>query len=487
MAHTIFLRSKLLFVGFILLLFQQAHTQIVIGTPDLNFSQACANESFNSFSTQFIFNPEEGVGASNQFIIEMSDASGDFTEAETVFTSDPGAITSSPAQVEFSIPVDTGGDAYKIRVRSTDPVAMSPASDSFTAYYKIQDSPFTINDLEGTAVFCPGGSYLLTIDNPGTGNNDSPLNYPSLTYNWYKETGPTTSVLVGQDPTLSVNQEGVYFVETNYGSCTSDSFSNRVTVMEATSGEGADAPITSSLGNSFCGGDDFTTLETIDGESYKWYRNGSLISGATQQTYETNLSGTYSVRVFFGECEATGSIELQAGDFDSSLNVPYSNEIETGSSLNIIVTTEALDPEYVWMLDGEIIPMADQSSLTVSEFGTYQVMITQTVNCVMTKELNFEVTQFIDPFPDVSEVPNIVSPNGDGINDTWILPAEYVTGSETNIQIISRNGEIVLETNDYMNNWPENMPTSSTVNIIYYYIITPIDQPQIKGTITLLN
>jgi hypothetical protein len=62
-----------------------------------------------------------------------------------------------------------------------------PVSNTFAAYYKIQDSQFTINNFNGTATYCTGGSLVLRIDNPGTGTNDSPLKYPSLTFKWFKE------------------------------------------------------------------------------------------------------------------------------------------------------------------------------------------------------------------------------------------------------------------------------------------------------------
>ena len=150
----------------------------------------------------------------------MSDATGNFSNATVVFTSNPGAVTTSPATLSFSLPTTTAGEGYRLRIKSSAPVATSSGSATFAAYYKSQDSPFTINNLVSTAAYCSGGSYLLTIDNPGFGDNDSPLNYPSLTFKWYKETGPTTSVFVADGPTLTVDQPGTYFARTTYGTCT---------------------------------------------------------------------------------------------------------------------------------------------------------------------------------------------------------------------------------------------------------------------------
>jgi hypothetical protein len=79
-------------------------------------------------------------------------------------------------------------------------------SNIFAAYYKIQDSQFTINNFNGTATYCTGGSLVLRIDNPGTGTNDSPLKYPSLTFKWFKE---PSLVPIATTPSLTVNQPDV--------------------------------------------------------------------------------------------------------------------------------------------------------------------------------------------------------------------------------------------------------------------------------------
>ncbi|MFD2824672.1 gliding motility-associated C-terminal domain-containing protein [Lacinutrix iliipiscaria] len=464
---------------------QKINAQIVIGTPNLGFSQACANADFNSYNVSFVFSPESALNASNQFSIELSDASGSFTDSTIIYTSSAGEITTSPATISFSFPTTIAGEGYKLKIKSTAPAASSSSSASFAAYYKIQDSPFTINNLIDNAAYCEGGSYLLTIDNPGAGTNDSPLNYPSLTFNWYKETGPTTSVFVAEGSSLSVNTPGTYFVETNYGTCTSNSYSNRVEIIEATSG--IDTTISSSLGNPFCPSSEPTTLSTTDGISYQWYKDGILLPGATNQTYQTEDSGLFEVNIDLGGCMATGAIDLISEKFTSSINVFDENEIESDETLNVIITTSAINPEYQWFINDVIISDALGSSYEVDQTGNYKVIITETTGCTASKEFLFMVTQAANPFPDVSDIPNLISPNGDGTNDTWIIPNQYVSGTNTEVLIMDNYGKIVLKTDDYQNNWPESELSFNTVNLVYYYIITTQDNDTKKGSITIVK
>lgn len=467
---------------------KQIKAQLVIGAPNLQFNQACASDSFNEYSISFVFNPESAVAPTNQFIVEMSDADGDFTNATAVFTSSAGSITTSPALITFAIPDTTIGENYRLRVHSTAPVAMSSPSVSFSAYYKLHDTPFTINNFVSTGAYCPNGSYLITIDNPGVGDTQSPLIFPSLTFNWFRETGPTTSVFIVESESLAVTQEGTYFAETNYGSCTSNSFSNRVTVSEATSGQTTTTVIESSAGNPFCVSEGLTTLSTMNGDNFTWMKDGTVIPGATGRTYQTSESGLYSVTVISGDCQAIGTIDLESGDFESSIDVEAITELAAGETLSVTVTTTATNPEFEWYLNDELLLDATSNTYEAFEFGVYRVLVFQNSTCEVTTEFTFEIREFIDLFPEVANIPNVISPNGDGINDTWVIPTEYVSGTNTEIMILTSQGAVVFQTKEYINNWPEDQLNLTSINLVYYYIIIPAERQEIiKGSITVIQ
>lgn len=480
--------KNILFIAVLLFAVVQGSAQ-TIDKPTFVFTQICANSSHNTFKVTFKFSPVSSFTSANQFVIEMSDASGSFSGSPlAVYTSAAGAVTTSPTEISFSVPTTIAGEKFKLRVRSTSPAVTSPESNAFAAYYKLQDTPFSINNFVSTATYCKGGTYVLTIDNPGTGSNDSPLKYPSLTYKWYKETSATTSDFVSSGPTLTVSQPGTYYVQTNYGTCTTDSYSNRVSVTEST--VAAVAAITSSLGNPYCPSEGPTTLSANSGVSYQWSKNNVVIAGATNQTYTTNEFGVFSVAVNNGSCSTNASINLkQIESFVSSINVPASNTILTDQTLTVTTKTTATNPTYKWYLDGVLIANTTAATYLVQTAGSYKVTITQTSGCVATKEHLFTVT--LDDskfgFQDVVNIPNMISPNGDGINDTWQIPLEYINAKNTEVLILNSIGDTVLKTNNYLNNWPDGPLDFKNVNPVYYYIITTMDGKVKKGSITVVK
>jgi gliding motility-associated-like protein len=228
-------------------------------------------------------------------------------------------------------------------------------------------------------------------------------------------------------------------------------------------------------------------LATIGGNSYQWYKDGELIPGATDQTYQTDESGIFSVSVDLGSCQASGSIDLVSESFTASLNVSDETTLEEGETLNVIVTTTAINPEFEWYLNDVLITDATDDSFEINEFGDYSVVIYQTSGCIVSRELFFTINEPIEQFPNVANIPNLISPNGDGVNDTWVIPTDYVSGTETEVIIMTSQGKTVLQTNDYQNNWPENQLEFNSINPVYYYIITAPNQEPKKGSITIVK
>jgi gliding motility-associated-like protein len=230
-----------------------------------------------------------------------------------------------------------------------------------------------------------------------------------------------------------------------------------------------------------------TTLNTIGGLSHQWFKDGNAIANATDKMYQTDVAGTYSVQVNLGSCTASGSIDLETEGFEGAINVPETNTIELGETLEIEATTNATNPDFKWYLDSVLIGGAESANYEATSFGDYKLVISQTSGCPVSKEYLFAINEMMDPFPDVDNIPNLISPNGDGINDTWVIPTKYVGGTNTQVVIMTNQGKVVLQTTEYLNNWPENQLELSSINQVFYYIITTQDQQTKKGSITVVK
>jgi hypothetical protein len=485
-------------------------------TPQrLPFDKICAGgphptnvgQVFNEYQAFF----KIGSFASNvTFVVELLDPSGNFTTTIPTTPLPPLANTpldtATDKSLTFAIPVNlVGSDTYQLRVKSSTGVVSSSftilgtvSTKSLPAYYKAYNGPFSINNKNEQLTYCSGGSVTLTIDNPTPSITDSsPANYPQLKYNWYKD-----GVLIpGQSGSSlpDVKTDGEYYAELNYGPCSDVNYSSQRVTVKGTSGSAA--AIISSSGNPFCSSLGNTTLTATTGNVYVWKKDNTVIVGATALTYQTNLPGIYTCDVDFGGCKSTGTIDLKVFEISSTLSGVVAdkvNKIPEGETVSVTTTTTAVSPSYQWFLNGTIIPGETKSSLEVTAEGKYKVIIAQTSGCQISNEFLFEVsyqTNF-----NVPQIANIVSPNNDGANDTWIIPDDYIDG-KAKVMILSSLGEIVFETDNYDNygtddcvdkvhcsNWPNtNTPKFNNFNPVYYYIITPTGQSAKKGSITLVK
>jgi hypothetical protein len=469
----------------------------------LNFFQICAGgphpnkpgEIFNEYQASFSI---VGFAPDEKFRVELSDSTGSF--ANPTSTTDLPALAGTPPDtatektLTFAVPTDlVGSNTYKLRVVSSTNV-VSPSftisgttsTKIFPAYYKAFSNSFSINNKQSSAGFCVGGNVTLSVDNPTPDiTNSSPANYPQLKYNWYKDDvlipGQTSSSL------SNISVAGVYYAALDYGLCTGNYLSQTVTVSGASS---TGMPITSSLGNPFCSGLGNTTLGVTGGISYVWKKDNVVINGAISQTYQTNQSGIYTCDVDFGGCNGSGAIDLKVLKTDSSISgvdVDKVNRIEEGETLSATITTDATAPSFQWFLNDVIIPGEDKSFIEITDQGKYKGSVTQNTGCVITDEFPFEVSFKVNL--NVSKISNIVTPNGDGVNDTWIVPDKYLAGTNTHIKILSSLGEIVYQTDNYDNysGWPQTAIEFNNFNPVYYYIITPTGESAKKGSITLLK
>lgn len=262
---------------------------------------------------------------------------------------------------------------------------------------------------------------------------------------------------------------------------------------------------------------------------YQWFRNGQVIQKATGDTYHASIPGTYTVIAFNNaNCSSIAS---------PPVHLVYKTMLETLADLKItkkseIRNTQIMEPfEYLVTVTNsgpddapdvkvsDLLPkqlLFDRSTPPVKGIVQYNDQ-TRTVDWKIDKlpagataELRFSAkagesglvmasatvaAASIDPNPsdntDIDQkeildikIPNIFTPNGDGVNDAFEIRGleKYV---ENKLTLVNRWGDLVYQKNNYQNEWDGNSLLDGT----YFYIlevrsVTGTWKP-LKGYVTL--
>ena len=114
--------------------------------------------------------------------------------------------------------------------------------------------------------------------------------------------------------------------------------------------------------------------------------------------------------------------------------------------------------------------------------GYYRIRLTATVSILnggTTTSCETSVREHLLLVPDL-EVPNVITPNGDGKNDVFKISTASTT---TRLEVFNRWGRKVYEQSDYQNNWGgDNQPAG-----VYYYLLTLKNGSQSKGWLEVMR
>jgi len=133
---------------------------------------------------------------------------------------------------------------------------------------------------------------------------------------------------------------------------------------------------------------------------------------------------------------------------------------------------------YRWY-DSNNSEVSNSASITFTLAGSY-VLIATVGNCEVTRTVNVE---YLETF----KVPNVISVNGDGINDQWMLPNSYANKSDVRVTIYNEKGEEIFNQTNYQNNWPESSRAFPRQNMVFFYKIRNAEAVLKQGTITVIR
>lgn len=252
------------------------------------------------------------------------------------------------------------------------------------------------------------------------------------------------------------------------------------------------APLTSNMNDTTLCGTNFILLKAnVSGGTapytYAWSTGGNALTTLVSPTTTT----TYSVTIKDG-CGTiiTKSVTVRLSNNQLNLSVTTPDIHCLGEDLIITPVISGGNPPftYNWSGNGMLTTNTSNGELTVvnPSSGYYNLIIRDVCN----QQVN--ASSYVDVIGCSLTIPNVLTPNGDGQNDSFII-ANLEYHDNTKISIYNRWGKVVYSSDNYKNDWKGTNNGGNLVSAgTYYYVLELADEKQCEkiacsGFITVMN
>lgn len=194
---------------------------------------------------------------------------------------------------------------------------------------------------------------------------------------------------------------------------------------------------------------------------------------------------TYRVTATLGTCTttATTTITIKANPFVSA----GPDKTIVGGQSTILNGSGATSPTSISWTPAATLIAANTYTPTATPTATttYQLTVLDNNGCTSTDDA------IVTVIPYCVDVKNAFTPNGDGINDRWLVTSGGACTKQISVQVFNRYGALVYKNDNYQNNWDGTYNGRPVSDGTYYYNIMYklIDDRTIlaKGDVTILR
>ncbi|GAA0893744.1 hypothetical protein GCM10009122_34230 [Fulvivirga kasyanovii] len=265
----------------------------------------------------------------------------------------------------------------------TDPFINVTVSGSYTVLLDEAGSCSETSDPVSVTVQAPGTIGSPTINDPGPVCIGGTLSLSAtviagLTYQWegpegFAETGNPVTL-----PDFRFINTGIYYLHVYSGTCLLETKQITIDAVEA-----PDFFIGGGTGSSYCEGDNVTlTISPTSGSyTYQWFKNNTLISGATSASYTASSSGAYKATVKYDvSCPAVGTDPVNLSFF-AAPQAQFDGPTAACASQSVSFTNQSTvasgaTAQYKWEFGDGTSSLSKNPSPHVYQEGTYTVTLT---------------------------------------------------------------------------------------------------------------
>jgi gliding motility-associated-like protein len=214
----------------------------------------------------------------------------------------------------------------------------------------------------------------------------------------------------------------------------------------------------------------------VKGSGAGTYGDTAIVIVTIKDNGGTTFFGTDSLQVPFTLIYKPLTVSITA-DRDT-VNIPKYAIVGLMAGTNYPSTT----PGYTWDEAPGIEGSRNNLILNVSPVATtkYKVTATSTAGCTATAQITLS--------PEAGRsISNVLTPNGDGKNDTWIIWG--ITQNQHNsVKVFDRAGRLVFYKQNYSNDWNGTYNGKALDEGAYFYVVDYGDgQKPVTGMLTIIR
>lgn len=325
-------------------------------------------------------------------------------------------------------------------------------------------------EITGDATICPGETVSLEA-------GDEYANYA------WSNSSTTASITVSSPGTYSVT------VSDAAGCTGTDSF---LVIEDEAAIPTADFAIGSS---GLCLGETLQlTNQSTNAGSSTWTITNT-ITGTIQTSSDNNPSialteaGVYTV---------TLEVQAACGNATDELSRTESVTVSDGPDITIIADFGEICPgdpveltsqgtanlSVAWLVGTTVVGNQPTLAVTPMETTIYTLTATDAIGCLASDTAEVKVA-------DACELPTVITPNGDGYNDTWQIPQANLLDVKIDVEIYNRWGQLVYNRQSYSNGSAfagQNNDGGDLTHGTYYFVIRFSDATQpLSGNLTIVR
>ena len=311
------------------------------------------------------------------------------------------------------------------------------------------------------ATICAGGSITPAVTGTAT------------SYSWSPATGVSNPAIM--NPVLNPSATTTYIVTGTLGSCTAQDDIVITVAPNPVVNAGPDGTI--------CAGASFTPTVTGTATSYSWAPTAGVGNTTSQNpTLSPLVTTTYTLTGTLGSCTAQDNVTVTVVQ-GAVANAGPDASILSGQTYQIPASGSA--GTYLWTpATGLSSATVLQPAATPAVTTTYLLTVTTPQGCTASDDITITVVPYcIKPM-------EAFTPNGDGINDNWLITNGTCLKS-AKAQVYNRLGAKVFESKDYRNDWQGTYNGKPLPDGTYYYVITYVllngKTEYLKGNVTILR